>query len=324
VIGRRRTLAGAVALAPAVLVMGCFTSDDGGDVRFGQRIAEELVNACPPAAPGDEQARALCAGKLTHSSVLAGHMGAPFGYGAESVGGIGASDHKVSTRLDPLVFRRVYLSLLMFSPGMTIEPTFGGVTLIHVPMQLRNGLDLGSYPEPFWHAPDEWAAYQQSTELLLVLRDGSWRGALRGANQDTSRALVDRTWSGQWTWQEAGQTMPYVSQLGYLLSSDNPSAARLDAAYQALAGGLQQQGCLLCHAPDNLGGANPLDILTYPAQALGSRAAIVDDLQQNSMPPTNDLGLPTGIPDENARQALLSAAQEFKDAGDAALAFEGD
>ena len=43
------------------------------------------------------------------------------------------------------------------------------------------------------------------------------------------------------------------------------------------------------------------------------------------MPPVNNtLGLPVGITVDADRQELLALAQEFKAAGDAALAYEGE
>jgi hypothetical protein len=135
---------------------------------------------------------------------------------------------------------------------------------------------------------------------------------------------VAHTWSGQWHWELGGVQMPYVSLYAYLLSPNNPHATRLDAAYRALSDGLRSQSCFMCHSPDNHAGITPLEFFNYPNQALVARNSIIARLQENTMPPkTNDLGLAGGIASDEDRQALIAAAREFKDAGDAALAFEG-
>jgi len=313
-----------VLVSVLVSVAGACNSATDADQSLAQQIAQSLATDCPPASPDDEQARALCAAALSQDPVLASAMRSPFLHGAQAPGAAPDLDAATVTRLDALVWRRLYGSLMMFSPGVTIEPGQGGVTLVHMPVQLRNQLDTGSYPEPFWHSDDEWTSYQLARELIVVVRDGKWIGALRSADQDPARAVVAHTWSGQWTWQEGGQEMPYVARYDYLLSPDNPGASRLADAYQALADGLRQQSCMMCHSPDNYGASQKLDLLNYPNQALASRASLVADLAANSMPPANDLGLPVGIPDDGARLQLLDLAREFAAAGDAALAFEGE
>jgi hypothetical protein len=314
--------AAAAAVLLALPAAGC--GGPAPDQRLAIEIASALLTLCPAADPSDEEARARCAAGLSSDAALRASMAAPFLWGAQDPSTSGTLEDSATTRFDPLVFRRTYLSLMMFPSAIRIEAAAGGVTILHVPVLLRNELAMGSYPHPLWYSQAEWASYQLARELVVVLRDGKWVGALRSADQDDARALVEHTWSGQWTWTEGGEEMPYVSRYGYLLSPANPSAGRLDAAYRALAGGLTRQSCMLCHAPDNYPGARPLDILNYPNQALASRSSIVADLQANSMPPANDLGLPEGIADEGARQELLDLAREFAAAGDAALAYEGE
>ena len=66
-----------------------------------------------------------------------------------------------------------------------------------------------------------------------------------------------------------------------------------------------------------------MEFFNYPPQALVARNSIIARLQQNNMPPAaNDLGIPAGIVNDGDRQELIALAQEFKAAGDAALAFE--
>jgi hypothetical protein len=161
--------------------------------------------------------------------------------------------------------------------------------------------------------------------MLLIIQNGKWMGAMRGANQDTTRVEVSHTWSGQWHWEVGGQAEPYVTLYEYLFSPQNPNIARLDTAYRNFNDGLRQNSCLLCHSPDNYAAATQLEFFAYPNQALFSRNSIIANLEANTMPPANNtLGLPAGIADEGARQELLALAHEFKDAGDAALAYEGE
>jgi hypothetical protein len=161
--------------------------------------------------------------------------------------------------------------------------------------------------------------------MVLIIQNGKWMGAMRSANQDTTRVEVSHTWSGQWHWEVGGQSEPYVTLYEYLFSPQNPNIARLDTAYRNFNDGLRQNSCLMCHSPDNYAAATQLEFFAYPNQALFSRNSIIANLEANTMPPANNtLGLPAGIADEDARQELLALAHEFKDAGDAALAYEGE
>jgi hypothetical protein len=228
-------------------------------------------------------------------------------------------------RFNVMVWRRMYLSLFMFPGASSVEKLDDGLVVVHLPFVFRNELDMGSYPYPFWHSKKKWDSYQYSQELVLLVQGGRWMGAMRAATADSTLPYVDHTWDGQWTWDVGGQEMPYVTLYKYLLSPNNPHVARLDAAYRNLSDGLRQQACFLCHSPDNNAKATQLEFFNYPNQALASRDTIIGHLTNNTMPPVpNNLGLPMGIADEQERQELLVMAREFKVAGDAALAFEGE
>jgi hypothetical protein len=298
--------------------------DRAGDMAIAQQVADALTAACPIADPADEKARALCAEHLSEDPYLASVMKDPFLWGAQKAG---AGYHPEASNMNwfnTFVFRRMYLSLMMFSGGATIEQTADGLTVVHLPVQFRNGLEIGSYPYPFWHSAKKWDSYQTAREMLVIVQSGRWIGAMRSADQDQTRPKVSHTWSGQWRWDLGGVEMPYVSLYAYLLSPSNPHTTRLDAAYRALSDGLRSQSCFLCHSPDNHAGITPLEFFNYPNQALVARNSIIARLQENTMPPKmNDLGLAGGIASDEDRRALMAAAQEFKDAGDAALAYEG-
>jgi hypothetical protein len=294
------------------------------DLEIGNRIASALVDACPMAAASDEAARAQCAAKLSDNKYLADVMKNPIMWGGQKVGTSYHPEESNMNWFNTYVWRRMYLSLMMFPGGNTTEQTADGLTVVHMPVQFRNELDMGSYPYPFWHSASKWSSYQLARELVVVIKDGKWIGAMRSADQDQSRAQVAHTWSGQWQWQVGGVEMPYVSLYTYLLSPSNPSTERLDSAYRALSDGLRNQSCMMCHSPDNYAGITPLEFFNYPNQALAARNSIIARLQGNNMPPANDLGLPVGIASDTDRQELIALAQEFKAAGDAALAYEGE
>jgi len=277
------------------------------------------------APAGDEQARAQCAANLTASKSLAGVMQEPFLWGGQKAGTSYHPEESPMNRFNVYVWRRMYLSLLMFPGSVTIEQTPDGLTVAHVATNFRNDLDMGSYPYPFWHSKKKWDSYQQSGEIVLIVQKGKWIGAMRSSTLDATRPQVAHTWSGQWHWEKGAEQMPYVSLYKYLLSPENPNTDRLDTAYRALSDGLRSKSCFMCHSPDNHANMTQLEFFNYPNQALYSRNSIIADLQANVMPPANnDLGLPAGIADPAERDELITLAKEFKAAGDQALRYEGE
>lgn len=290
-----------------------------------QQIADTLTASCPMAAAGDEVARAQCAANLSDNKALAAVMQEPFLWGGQKAGTSYHLEESPMNRFNIYVWRRMYLSLLMFPGSISVEQTQDGLTVAHVAMQFRNELDMGSYPYPFWHSEKKWKSYQQAEEIVLIVKGGKWIGAMRSPTLDAARPQVAHTWSGQWHWEKGAEQMPYVSLYKYLLSPQNPHGDRLDSAYRALSDGLRQQSCFMCHSPDNHANIAQLEFFNYPNQALYSRNSIIADLQANVMPPpNNDLGLAIGIADDSDRQELITLAKAFKDAGDAALGYEGE
>jgi hypothetical protein len=312
-------------LTMTMAVSGCaVAAAQPTDQEIAQQVGDALTAACPMASPADENARAQCAAALSGNKWLGGVMREPFMWGGQTPGTSYHPEESNMNKFNVFVWRRMYLSLLMFPGNVTIETTDDGLTVAHVPYQFRNQLDMGSYPYPFWHSKKKWNSYTYAQELVVIVQHGQWIGAMRSAVQDTTRPFVNHAWSGQWYWERGGSEMPYVSLYQYLLSPQNPHAARLDAAYRALSNGLRSQSCFICHSPDNYAGSTQLEFFNYPNQALAGRNDIITQLSQNRMPPANNLGLPVGITSDADRQELLSLAQAFKAAGDDALAFEGE
>jgi hypothetical protein len=310
------------------LATGCNGAEQVTQEELAQELGRGIAAACPLAAPNDEEARNLCAARLTDFALLRDTMDEPFAWGGQGAGkGYRLADSD-TTRFNALVWRRMYLSLLMFTGEVRIESA-GDYTVIHLPFHFRNQLDPGSYPYPFWHSKNKWDSWQLSPELILLMNRGRLTGALR-SNQRPDEAERrkhhnDRTWSGQWRWQQQGREMPYVTLYQYLLSPGNPHTRALDSAYRALESEMRGSSCLICHAPDNFAKVGSLEFFNYPNQALFSRHSIVMHLERNTMPPRdNTLDLPLGIEDPDTRTRLLELAREFERIGDAALAFEGE
>jgi hypothetical protein len=308
-------------------VAACGGMEQRTNEELAAEIGRGIAQACPMAAPSDEQARALCAARLTDFKLLRDTMQEPFLWGGQRPGkGYRLSDSD-TTRFNALVWRRMYLSLFMFTGDVRIESS-GDFVVIHLPFRFRNEMDPGAYPYPFWHSKTKWDSWQLSPELILIMEGGKLTGALRSSDRpdeaERRAHYVDRTWSGQWQWKEAGQPMPYVSLYKFLFSPTNPHVEKLDTAYRSLESEMRESSCLVCHAPDNLGKTGVLEFFNYPNQALYSRHSIVWHLEANTMPPKeNDFGLPLGL-DAQERQRLLELAKAFEAAADEALAFEGE
>jgi hypothetical protein len=206
----------------------------------------------------------------------------------------------------------------MFPGGHDVE-VVGDTAIIRIPVVFRTDLDPGDFPYPFWHSAAKWQSYQTATDLLFFLRGGKLIGALRSANQDQSRPLRAMKWDGKWTWQSGrgNEYEPKVTLFSFAFSPDNPSVADLDRSYRAMEKELRKENCLTCHSPDNSAKMNPLELFSYPNQALSGRHELIKVLDENTMPPTLE-----AIPDSRRRSELRDLAQAFADAGDAALAFE--
>lgn len=321
---RHRLGAIGAALAWVGLSVGCVAeTSNKGDEEIAKEIAAGIAAACPVVAPNDENARADCAAKLTAFTAMRDAMVEPFLWGGQKPTASFRLSESDTTRFNALVWRRMYLSLFMFSGAYTIEQQ-DELTVLRLPYQFRNEMDIGSYPYPFWHSSGKWESWQYSPELILVIEGGKLRGALRSKERDRTRSFTNHAWSGQWRWQEGGQEMPYASLYTFLFSATNPHVTRLDKAFRELESDLRENACFVCHSPDNLDKMPQLELFNYPNQALLSRHALVVELARNSMPPKNDMGFAVGIADVDERQSLLQKALEFSSAGDAALVWENE
>lgn len=292
------------------------------DEDLAREIAEGIVQACPAAAVDDAAARDACADRLTQLAVLRDAMSEPFFWGAQKADAGYDFAPSGKTHFNPLVWRRMYLSTYAFPGEYRIEKV-DDLTVIHLAHQFRNGLDMGAYPYPFWHSKDKWDSYQQSAEVMFFIRGGKLIGALRSAEKDAAKPNFPHAWDGQWHWTGEEGAEPYVTLYSYLFKPQNPHVTRLDDAYRALEEELRAETCITCHSPDNLVKMNPLELFSYPNQAIAGRYDIVAQLEHNIMPPASG-DAPPGMPDEGRRQRLINLASEFAAAADQALAHEGE
>ncbi len=294
------------------------TSLNSEAITLATGIAKDIIAACPIADPGDDNARNLCADKLSRLESLRNAMAKEVVWGAQKEAGKYALKENHTTSFDPLVWRRTYLSTFMFSGEPRVEQK-DDLTIVHLPVQFRNKLDAGAFPYPFWHSHRKWTSYQQAKEIMLIMKDGEIKGALRSADKDTQRPLVEREWDGKWSWKNiSGQQEPQVVLYQYLFSASNPHVKKLDATYRAFEVEMRQHSCDICHSPHNANEMNPLLILNYPNQALTLRHETLRQIKEKLMPP------PNGIQDEAELGKIVKLAGEFAKVGDQALAYEGE
>ncbi len=288
------------------------------DIELAKNVGKEIIAACPVVTDVKNlNAYNSCSEKLSHLNILRNTMSAPFLWGAQKEAGNYNIKDSTTTAFDPLVWRRIYLATFMFKGEPKVEQV-NNLIVIHLPTQFRNQFDIGAYPYPFWHSSKKWDSYQQTTELLLFLEQEKLKGGLRSAVVDQQRPKVKHVWDGKWVWTDARGQEPFVALYTRLFSPSNPHVAKVDTAYRALEVKLREQTCVFCHKPDNPSKQNPLLILNYPNQALSLRHETVRQIEEKLMPP------PAGIFDDQERQKLIELAKAFAQAGDKALAYEGE
>lgn len=315
----------AIGIGIVMALAGCAGEDQKErDAKLAADIAAGLAESCPTADPGDEIAQSECAAKLSDLAIMRDHMREPFIWGGQKAGAgyrLDASTNKFNAR----VWRRLYLATFMFETAEHKIEQIDDYTVLHVTPTFRHSMEIGAYPYPFWHADGKWKGYSYATALYFIIQDGEIIGALRSADQDTTKPLTSHTWDGNWMWEERGEAMPYVTLFSYLFTTANPHVAEVDRTYRALEAGMRAHNCQACHAPDNQGDSAQLEFFVYPAQTLAGRNDLVTQLDLNLMPPANNkLNLPVGIASESDRQTLIQLARDFQVAGNKALEFDGN
>jgi hypothetical protein len=318
----------AVLLAAGLGTAGCSQQVQVGaaassrDDTLQDRIAQALLAASPPAEPSGAAARDAAAERLAESRVWLEATGDRLLWGGfDAAKGFDFDQYRL-TQFNPLVWTKLYLSTFVFTGAYTVRRE-QKYTILEMAVQFRAALDPGDYPYPFWHNPQKWQAYATTNAVLFVFERDRVVAAFRRADP-TAAATPAKPWDGHWHWQDDnGAEQPRVALYSYLLSADNPSRARLEAAYRNLESAFRSHNCTACHAPDNMAGTRELTLLDYPNQALVARHSLVEVLRRKRMPPANDTShTPAGIATESERQELVRLAEEFEHLADAALDFE--
>ena len=314
----------ATLVATATTLLGCrqpapnesaLGASAGGKGSAADGVAQEIVKSCPAGKPDDLGERDECGKKLAESTILRDALVNPFLWGGQLADGEYDISKSKTTRLNSLVYRRMYLSTFMFSGTYTVQ-THNGKTVIHLPATFRYALDVGEYPYPFWHRQTKWESYEKTTEVLLFVEGQSVIGGLRSAVEDPNRPVKDHQWDKKWTWVDSGgKPQPRVSLYAYLFPTLDVS--EVDEAYRNLESRLRPYRCLSCHSPDNISNQNPLELFNYPNQAISARHRLVNALETTQMPPGEE------IPEEEL-QEIIALARKFEAAGDKVLSAVGE
>lgn len=304
------------------------------EAMLAERIAKQIVAASPVADPADAKARDAAAEKLgackdlleaAHSRILWGGFHPEQGYdpSAYRLHDRSREDFFQLTELNPMIWAKLYLSTFMF-PGPYSVRQEGRFTVLELDAKFRGGLDAGEYPYPFWHSPNKWTAYMNAEKVILIFEPGRLVASMRVSPNPLSVRLIKRQWDTKWVWtNDKGEPQPRVSLFSYVFSKDNPHVAELDRSYRALESAFRDQNCMTCHAPDNQSRINDLLLLNYPNQALVMRRSLVTVLEDNQMPPGNELAHePTGLQDPEVLKTLIKLAKEFEKQADDAFAYE--
>jgi hypothetical protein len=302
---------------PAATMPGQPIAPTASTLQLAAELDAALTAACPVAALDDQQAHQACADALSDLPLLRERMTTTFDWGGQSSVNDVALEDNNRTDFNPRIWRPLYLATYMFPGGHRVEASAKAV-VIRVPVMFRNLLDPGAFPYPFWHSAAKWKSYETATEVLFYVREDKLVGGLRSAEQDPTRPRRDMKWDGRWTWKNPqGNDEPRVTLFSYAFSGDNPHVNELDRSYRAMEKELRRENCLSCHSPDNAARMNPLELFSYPNQALSGRKELIQVLDKNTMPPT-----PEAIPDSHRRVELINLARAFAQAGDLALEYE--
>lgn len=275
-----------------------------------ERVAKQLLAAGGGGGDAGMAGKEIASARLGLVGELLDNSDEHMLWGAfEASKGVDPESYRLM-ELSPLVWVRAYLSCFELTGKYTMreEGEFG---VLEMGAKFRAGLPAGEYPHPLWHSGEEWYSYSGTSTIVLAFYHGkSFVAAYRKAGAEVGAAAP--AWDQKWTWKDADGEQPRGGSVGVSLSTTNPHAAAVDAAYRKLVPMLTAQKCFSCHTPDNPAGANVLLLLRYPAQAMAAKDALAAVLRENSMPPGDPAkGTVEGVADEQARQAMIAAADEW-------------
>src|SRR5688572_27813198 len=107
----------------AVIVASTCASCGPADEEVARRAVEAMIAACPVTDIHDEGERDACAEQLAELEPLRDVMASPFVWGGQSATDDGSLEGSHTTRFNPFVWRKLYLSLMMFPGDYTMEQT---------------------------------------------------------------------------------------------------------------------------------------------------------------------------------------------------------
>ncbi|WP_139826421.1 hypothetical protein [Derxia lacustris] len=282
------------------------------------RIAAELAERCPLAAPSDAAALDACRQAMFHGSALRNALAADIAWGRDGKFPTSPLAATGLTRFSPDALAGMYLPLFMFNGRWSVDyvPEEGRARL-RLEAAFRNRLAPGEFPYPFWHDPAKWSAYENTHAIVLWWApDGasfdvgqfSWRGPLAaGAHIDP---LPTPAFDGRWMWTDAqGRMQPKVTLFDGLYSAGNPYKKRVDASYRSFALALRKGDCVSCHSPDNASGMQRLVLLQTPMHAATEIDAVLDSIRRERMP-IDTYGSEIAL-DAATRRLLLDRGAKF-------------
>lgn len=293
---------------------------------LARHIGAAIARACPPAAPSDSNARNAATEALTREIEIVDSMDSHIGWGQPDASGRPPPEARL-TRLVPLAFARLYLSLFCVSAPPAVR-TENGLIMLELPVTFRSDLRSDEYPEPIWETPEWWRSYAGTTALLLVFQDDVLVNALRRVDQNV--ALPEGTEALRTKKRgEGGLARPSPERPStlrgasyeYLLWSESPYVRDLTAIHRQLLSHFTAEGCTACHAPSAEGRAV---ILTLPAQALVAGSvlkSVLHDAEGAAGPRASHCPSPR-VNDPAALKEMRRLTDKFAELTDDALAFE--
>lgn len=307
------------------------TAEPGGEQTVSAPTPEEMdaklrgiglaLKAAAPKADGaDAHARDAAAMSLGRLAWLVDAADEYVVWGVYDADKDVAVERCTSTRVNPLVLAKVYLSMFTFDGACEVRRS-GSRLVLEIDATFRDRLNAGEYPYPLWSTPEQWGSYTRTTRLLFVFEGEALIGVVRKLGPATD-ARARRAWNGVWEWTDLrGRAQPRAAQFASVLSEENPEAARLESAYASMSAKLRSYNCLECHSPDSPHDGRVLTVLRYPNEALAVRESLAAMLK--SAPTEAGHGVRIGgVPDDASREELARLAAEFAAAADGALSYE--
>ncbi|HZY18501.1 MAG TPA: hypothetical protein VFE82_08465 [Ramlibacter sp.] len=329
-LGAGRSRWAAVLLAAVLLAAGPAPAQDVAvppTVReLARDIAAELAVRCPLADANDAAAFDHCRAAL-QGGRLRGALPQVVLWGRTDAAPGATLQATALTQLAPDTWASLYAPLFMFNGRHAVRwVAQEGRFLIRLEAAFRNRLAPGQFPYPFWHEESKWAAYENTSAVLLWLEPASSRidvaqFAHQGPLLQTVRPVRHPKHDGQWLWTDrGGRTQPAVTLFEGLYRPENPYLRALDRQYRDLALQLRESQCQQCHVPSNPGRSQRLVLLSSPAHAAGEIDRLIRAVREDRMPvDRNRRSFALSAPD---KAWLLGSAEAFRATVQAARRWE--